>query len=168
MSNDVEQDQCKQHSFLFTRGGGSAVLAYLRNIPVQVLIGTVAILAVFRAHEYDFSWTAVFFWLFALSMMFVFIYTVLVNTINFLKKITDYMDDQVRAIRGFKASERSHSIWRSTAESFQVLGLVFRRKKLLFLEFILILIFVLVPTSIIVIMASFSSFDLYSKIFINH
>lgn len=167
MVDNTEQKKNKQDSFLFTRGGGSAVLAYLRNIPVQVLIGTVAILAIFRAYEYEFSFTAVFFWLFALSMMFVFIYTVLINTINFLKKITDYMDDQVRTIRGLKESEKSHSIWHSTAESFEVLGLVFRRKKILFLEFILILILILVPTSIIIIMASLSSFDLYTKLFIN-
>ena len=89
---------------------------------------------------------------------------VLANIFNFLGKIIEHMEETVREIPTYQELESSHDfkIWLNYF--IYTLTLIFKKKKILFLELVISLIILILPT-IIVLFASMSSANQLLKIF---
>lgn len=135
----------KNELYLFTEDGNKAVLEYMRNLTPQVLIGGVWILLVMRSSYVS----DLFLWFITLIMAFIFMYMVIANIVDFIQKITNHMDSIVHNIPEYSACENTNDLKIWTRHLVVTLKLVLKNRKILFLEFILAIFFLLFPTAVV-------------------
>lgn len=152
MNNSNDDEKCKESKkriksdlFLFTPEGNKAVLEYMRNLTPQVLVGGVWILFVVRSNTLN----NYVLWIVSLAMAFIFFYIVIANIINFIQLITDHMDKQVENLSEYKVCDNPYNLKIWGKHILRTLGLVAKKKKSLLVEFILAIIFLLIPTLIV-------------------
>lgn len=136
----------KSDFFLFTPDGNKAVLEYMRNLTPQVLVGGVWIVCVLRSNTLD----DYMLWGVTIAMAFIFLYIVIVNITNFIQQIIDHMAKQVENISEYKVCDNPYNFKVWCKFLLRTLVLVAKNKKSLLVEFILAIIFLLIPTVIVV------------------
>lgn len=163
-----EKDNVKKESskdlFLFTSGGSEAVLGYMRNLTSQILVGSVCILFSVRSFELDFSGKTLVFWCCTLALTFLFFYLVISNMIDFNNKISKHMQNRINNIDGFKPCENPYNLKVWCMHLYTTLKLVFKSEKILFVEFILTIIFLLTPTMTVLFLVAKQADDLYRSL----
>jgi len=147
--------------FLFTPEGNKAVLEYMRNLTPQVLVGGVWILFVVRSNSVS-NFTL---WLVTIGMTFIFFYIVLANIFHFIQQITDHMNKVVKNIPNYKQCDDLYSFRVWSRHLFTTLVLVAKNKKILLVEFILAIVFLLIPTVIVLFASKNSAEQLFKNIF---
>lgn len=164
--NEKDNDQKKSNKelFLFTSDGSKAVLEYMRNLTPQVLVGSVWILFTVRSFELDFSGKTLVFWCSTLALACLFFYLVISNMIDFMNKSSDHMQNKINNIDGFKPCENPDSFKAWSKHLCTALKLVFKREKILFVEFILTIIFLLTPTVAVLFLVAKQAEDLYRSL----
>ncbi|MBI1453620.1 hypothetical protein IL972_17125 [Acinetobacter sp. FL51] len=136
----------KSDFFLFTPDGNKAVLEYMRNLTPQVLVGGVWIVCVLRSNTLD----DYMLWGVTIAMAFIFLYIVIANITNFIQQITDHMAKQVENLSEYKVCDNPYNFKVWCKFLLRTLVLVAKNKKSLLVEFILAIIFLLIPTVIVV------------------
>lgn len=136
----------KSDFFLFTPDGNKAVLEYMRNLTPQVLVGGVWIVCVVRSNTLD----DYMLWGVSIAMAFIFFYIVIANIMNFIQQITDHMAKQVENLSEYKVCDNPYNFKVWCKFLLRTLVLVAKNKKSLLVEFILAIIFLLIPTVIVI------------------
>lgn len=150
--------------FLFTSDGAQAVLDYMRNLAAQVLVGIAWIVFSVRSNELTFSGNTLVFWSVTLATIFIFFYMVIANLMIFTSKIIEHMDKVIKGIDGYKQCEANYSFNIYFKHVIWIFGLVAKNKKLLIIECIFALIFLIVPTVIVFIISMGQANQLYKTL----
>lgn len=162
-SND-KKEKSEKELFLFTSDGSKAVLEYMRNLTPQILVGSVWVLFAVRSFELDFSGKTLVFWCSTLALTCLFFYLVISNMIDFTNKNSDHMQNKINNIDGFKPCENPNSLKVWFKHLYTTLILVFQSEKILFVEFILTIIFLMTPTMAVLFLVAKQADDLYRSI----
>ncbi|WP_119025610.1 hypothetical protein [Acinetobacter soli] len=162
-SND-KKEKSEKELFLFTSDGSKAVLEYMRNLTPQVLVGSVWVLFAVRSFELDFSGKTLVFWCSTLALTCLFFYLVISNMIDFTNKNSDHMQNKINNIDGFKPCENPNSLKVWSKHLYTTLILVFQSEKILLVEFILTIIFLMMPTMAVLFLVAKQADDLYRSI----
>lgn len=150
--------------FLFTSDGSKAVLEYMRNLTPQVLVGSVWVLFSVRSIELSLSYQTIVFWVVTVSMGLLFLYIVISNMTDFIDKSSKHMDKKIKGIEGFKPCENPYNFRVWVRHLWETLKLVFKNEKVLFIEFIFTIIFLLIPTVVVLFIAAKQADDLYKAL----
>ncbi|MCL6237099.1 hypothetical protein M5F66_01855 [Acinetobacter sp. ANC 5033] len=149
----------KSDFFLFTPDGNKAVLEYMRNLTPQVLVGGVWIVFVLRSNTLE----DYMLWGVSIAMAFIFFYIVIANITNFIQQITDHMAKQVENLSEYKVCDNPYNFKVWCKFLLRTLVLVAKNKKSLLVEFILAIIFLLIPTVIVVFASVNSAIQLHKS-----
>ena len=158
------KSQVKKEPFLFTLEGGRAVLEYMRNMTPQVLIGSIWIVFSLRSLELSFTVKNLIFWLVTLAMMFIFFYLIIANYFNFIKPMTNNIENRITGMQNYKACENPQNLSAWFKHVWRTLCLAYKYEKILFFEFIMIGIFIQIPTVIVIIASANSAAQLYKAL----
>lgn len=163
-SNDDEKykagkKRIKSNLFLFTPDGNKAVLEYMRNLTPQVLFGGVWILFVVRSNTLN----NYILWSVTLAMAFIFFYIVIANIMNFIQQITDHMDRQVENLSEYRVCDNPYNLKVWSKHFLRTLKLVAQKRKILLVEFVLALIFLLIPTLIVLFASGNAAIQLHKS-----
>ena len=165
MSNSDNDKKSNNKLFLFTTEGNKAVFEYMRNLTPQVFIFSVGVVFAIRVQELPFSDKSIVLGLVAFAMCFVFIYLFMANIIDFIDKITDFMDEKIREVDGYKKCENPSVLKSSLTHLITTLVLIFKKKKTLFFEFFIALIFLIMPSVVVFIASGHTAISIYKSLF---
>ncbi|MCH4247572.1 MAG: hypothetical protein LKF82_07000 [Acinetobacter populi] len=162
-SND-NKEKSNRELFLFTSDGRKAVLEYMRNLTPQVLVGSVWMVFAVRSIELSFSGKTIVFWFVTLTLSCLFCYLVMGSMIDFINKSTEHMQNKIKKIDGFKPCENPNNFKVWSKYLCTTLKLVFKSEKILFVEFILTILFLLTPTIAVLFLVAKQADDLYRSL----
>ena len=147
--------------FVFTHDGSLAVLEYMRNLTPQVLVGGMWVAFVIRSNSIN-EWSL---WCVSLAMLFIFVYMVMANIINFLEKILAHMEKNIKGIPNYQKCDNPYSLKEELSHLFKIIKLIAKHKKILILELITNLILLLMPTVMVIVASISSAYQLHKLLF---
>ncbi|MEQ1161490.1 hypothetical protein ABLT50_12195 [Acinetobacter calcoaceticus] len=150
--------------FLFTAEGRKAVMEYMRNLTPQVLVGSAWVVFAVRSMQLSFSWQTLVFWCVTCAMVLLFFYIVTSNMVMFINESSHHMDNRIKGIEGYTACENPYGFKVWIRHLRKTLKLVYKNEKILFVEFILTIFFLITPTIIVFLIAAKQADDLYRSL----
>ncbi|MDC5417483.1 hypothetical protein ACT4VL_04680 [Acinetobacter baumannii] len=165
MTNSDNNKKSANKLFLFTSEGNKAVFDYMRNLTPQVLIFSVGVVFTIRTYELPFSNKSIILGLVAFAMFFVFIYLIMANIIDFIDKISNFMYEEIKKIEGYKKDKDLSKFKYWFTHLIGVLSLTFKKKRSLVYEFILALVFLIIPSVVVFITSGHTAISIYRSLF---
>ena len=158
----MNNSEDKKPSLLSLQGGRN-FLEFMRNLTPQVLVGSMSIIFTLRATETG----NILLWFVSLIMWFVFLYITIANYLNFIEPVLKYLESELGSINGYMTKSDTVGL----KFTFWVKGLInniyltSKFKKKVFFELLLLLIFIEIPSMILLFASATSATQIYSFIF---
>lgn len=164
MSDKDKVKKSGRKFFLFTEEGKEAVQDYMRNMTPQIIMGGIGLVFAVRTTQLNFSSQAILMGIVSLITLLLFIYILMINIVDFTDKITAHIDDQIRSLADYKACEnlKDFKVW--CQHLMRTLLLTLGNRKILFVEFVLALTLLLIPTIAVFFMSAKTAIDILKSI----